>query len=65
MPSALEGASPRTNQDDARTVAHALLAVLLAPTSIAIDARDVRAYLHFAHTPAAALDATTLACWLR
>jgi len=52
-----------TNDHHTLAVAHALLAGQLAPKSIAIYARDVRAYLRFAHTPAAALDAATLARW--
>ncbi len=46
---------PLTNDDHTLAVAHALLAGQLAPTSIAIYARDVRAYLRFAQSPAAAL----------
>ena len=52
-----------TNDDQTLVVAHALLAGQLAPKSIAIYARDVRAYLRFAQTPTAALDAATLARW--
>jgi integrase len=60
---ALQLAPPLTNQDDALAVAHTLLAGQLAPKSIAIYARDIRAYLRFAGDPAAALDAATLARW--
>jgi integrase len=64
MRSALDRVPPTfTNDDHILAVAHALLAGQLAPKSIAIYARDVRAYLRFAQTPAAALDATTLARW--
>lgn len=52
-----------TNDDHTLAVAHALLAGQLAPKSIAIYARDVRAYLRFAGSPPAALDAATLARW--
>jgi integrase len=63
-PSTLErGLPPLTRTDHTLAVAHALLAGQLAPKSIAIYARDVRAYLRFAQTPAAALDAATLARW--
>ncbi len=54
---------PLTRTDETLAVAHALLAGQLAPKSIAIYARDVRAYLRFAGTPDAALDAATLARW--
>ncbi len=62
-PTTLELLPPLTNDDHTLAVAHALLAGQLAPTSIAIYARDVRAYLRFAGDPAAALDAATLARW--
>jgi len=63
-PTTLELLPPAlTNDDQTLAVAHALLAGQLAPKSIAIYARDVRAYLRFATTPAAALDAATLARW--
>src|SRR5215211_4037181 len=41
----------------------AILAGQLAPSSIAMYRRDFAAYLAFAETPAAALDAQTLARW--
>ena len=41
----------------------AILAGLLAPSSIAMYARDFGAYLQFAGSPAAALDPAALARW--
>jgi site-specific recombinase XerD len=54
-----------TTFDPTSTIAFdaSLLAGQLAPSSIAMYARDFRAYLAFAGTPAAALEPATLARW--
>jgi integrase len=64
MSTTLDVISPALTEDNhTLAVAHALLAGQLAPRSIAIYARDIRAYLRFAGDPTTALDAATLARW--